>query len=130
MGQSMREIHRVLRPGGKLFISEPIFAGDFNDILRLFHDEQKVREAAFEAVQKAVGEGLFGLVKQTFFRLPLRFENFEDFKEQVLKVTYNNHVLEDSLYDTVKQKFLQHSGKDGGADFLMPMRVDLLEKLG
>ena len=27
-----REIHRVLKPGGLAWISEPIFAGEFNDI--------------------------------------------------------------------------------------------------
>ena len=41
---------RVLRPCGLVYISEPIYAGNFNDILRLFHDEQAVRLAAPAAV--------------------------------------------------------------------------------
>jgi hypothetical protein len=52
MDRSMREISRVLKPGGTVYISEPVFAGDFNEILRLFHGEQKVREAAFNTVKK------------------------------------------------------------------------------
>ena len=43
MSASMQEIRRVLKPGGFAYISEPIFAGKFNDILRLFHDEEIVR---------------------------------------------------------------------------------------
>ena len=47
MEASLQEINRVLKPGGLAYISEPVFSGDFNDILRLFNNEKKVREAAF-----------------------------------------------------------------------------------
>jgi len=50
MDKAMAEVKRVLRPGGFAYISEPIFAGDFNDILKIFHNEEKVRMAAFKAV--------------------------------------------------------------------------------
>jgi len=127
MEPSMREIHRVLKPGGRVYISEPIFAGDFNEILRMFHDEQAVREAAFATVKKAVDDSLFNLVGQTFFNSPSMFEDFADFEERILRVTHTNHELDDTLYQEVKQKFEQHMGEDG-AHFTMPIRVDLLEK--
>jgi ubiquinone/menaquinone biosynthesis C-methylase UbiE len=127
MDQSMREISRVLKPGGLAYISEPIFAGDFNEILRLFHDEQKVREAAFNTVKKAVDEGLFSLVEETFFNSPMKFESFADFEAKVLKVTHTNHALDEKVYNQVKQRFEQHL-IDEGAHFLMPIRVDLLQR--
>ena len=123
----MYEIRRVLKPGGLAYISEPVFAGDFNEILRLFHDEQKVREAAFDALVKAVDDGLFGLVEEVFFNSPMRFENFAEFEENTIKATHSYHTLDDALYDLVKQRFEQHVGADG-AQFWMPMRVDLLQK--
>jgi SAM-dependent methyltransferase len=127
MDQSLREIHRVLRPGGKAYISEPVFAGDFNEVLRLFHDEREVREAAFAAVKKAVDEGLFSLAEETFFNSPMRFESFADFETLILNVTHTDHKLDDDLYQEVKRRFEQHMGEDG-AHFEMPIRVDLLEK--
>lgn len=127
MEQSMHEISRVLKPGGLLYVSEPVFAGEFNEILRLFHDEQKVREAAFNTIKKAVDEGLFCLVEETFFNSPMKFENFAEFENNTIKATHSNHSLDEKLYKLVKQRFEQHIGDDG-AHFLMPIRVDLLQK--
>lgn len=126
MAASMHEIKRVLKPGGLAYISEPIFAGAFNEILRLFHDEQKVREAAFTTIQKAVNKGLFTLREQAFFNAPMRFENFAEFENNTIKATHSDHSLDDALYNQVKQRFEQHLGDDG-AHFLMPVRVDLLQ---
>ncbi len=123
----MREIGRVLRPGGLAYISEPVFAGEFNEILRLFHDEQKVRKAAFYALKAAVDAGLFTLVEEVFFNSPMKFENFAEFEDKTIKVTHSHHALDENLYGQVKQHFEGHLGDDG-AEFLMPMRVDLLQK--
>ncbi len=124
---SMHEISRVLKPGGFVYISEPVFAGDFNEVLRLFHDEQLVRQAAFDTLKKAVEEGLFTLVEETFFNAPMKFENFAEFENNTIKATHSEHNLDEELYRLVKQRFEQHLGDDG-AHFLMPMRVDLLQK--
>lgn len=43
MSQSLNEISRVLRPGGHLYVSEPVYAGALNDILRLYNDEGVLR---------------------------------------------------------------------------------------
>lgn len=127
MDASMQEISRVLKPGGLLYVSEPIFDGDFNELLRMFHDEQEVRQAAFNVVKKSVDNGLFKLVEETFFNSPMQFENFAEFENNTIKATHSEHKLDDELYARVKQKFEQHMG-EGGAKFLMPIRVDLLQK--
>jgi len=127
MDAAMGEIRRVLKPRGLAYISEPIFAGAFNEILRLFHDESRVREAAFNAVKKAVAEGLFELADEVFFNSPMRFDSFADFEDRILKVTHTHHNLTDEVYALVKRRFEQHLGDDG-AQFLMPIRVDLLRR--
>ncbi len=129
MDQALREIRRVLKPGGYAYISEPVYAGAFNDILRLFHDEREVREAAFSAVHRAVEGGLFTLAEELFFNSPMQFDSFEDFENRVLKATHTEHRLDEVLYQRVRQRFAAHLGEDG-ARFQMPVRVDLLQKTG
>jgi len=127
MEVSMQEINRVLKPGGLAYISEPVFAGEFNELLRLFHDEQVVREAAFNTVKKVVDEGLFSLVDEVFFNTPLHYENFAAFENDSIKVTYGDYRMDYDLFNRVKDQFEQHMGDDG-VHFLHPIRVDLLQK--
>lgn len=127
LGQAFAEMRRVLAPAGLVYISEPVFGGDYNEILRLFHDEEKVRAAAFEATRAAVDEGLFELVSQTFFRAKVRYRSFADFEQKVIQATHTEHRLSPALYARVRDKFEAHLGPDG-ANFLAPFRVDLLRK--
>ncbi len=126
MDQALVEVKRVLKPGGYAYISEPVFAGEFNEILRMFHDEQAVRLAAFEATKRAVDSGLFELASETFFHAPMHFDDFADYEQKVLKVTHSNHQLSPELYEAVKAKFESFMTLDG-ANFLMPIRVDVLK---
>lgn len=125
---SMQEIRRVLVPGGLAYISEPVFAGEFNEILRLFNDEQDVRQAAFNALQHAVELGWFRLVEEIFFYTPSRYRDFAEFEDRIINATHSQYRLDEALYQRVKQRFEKHLGNDG-AEFLTPVRVDLLQKL-
>jgi len=127
MDEALQEVARVLRPGGYAYISEPIFSGDFNEILKMFHDEQAVRLAAFEAVKRAVDCGLMQLDGQHFFQVPMHFDDFADYEQKILNVTHSNHQLPPALYAAVKDRFEAHKTADG-ANFQMPIRVDLLRK--
>lgn len=127
LDHALNEIRRVLKPGGYAWISEPIFAGEYNEILRLFHDEQAVREAAFAAVQRAVDEARLQLVEQIFFNVNVRFRDFAQFDRGVLNVTHTQHKLSPELYEEVRTKFEKQMTPEG-AGFVIPMRVDLLRK--
>lgn len=129
MDGALSEIRRVLKPGGAAYISEPVYAGDFNEILRMFHDEKVVREAAFTAVVKAVSMQQLSLARQTFFLQPSRFEDFSQFEDRIIKVTHTDHKLSPELLDAVRTKFNRQMSP-AGATFHMPIRVDLLTKAG
>ena len=127
MDSVFSEIRRVLKPGGVAYISEPVYAGDFNEILKLFHDEKAVREAAFAAEKRAVSSGRLALVSQKYFLQPMHFVNFGQFEEQVLKVTHTEHKLSVQTLEKVRSKFNGHMTQEG-ATFHMPIRVDVLVK--
>ena len=129
LDQAMTEVNRVLKPGGKVYISEPIFDGDFNDVLRIFHDEEYVRHAAFNAIKKAVENNLFKLEQELFFYTQFEFENFDEFEYRVIGATHSEHQLSDEILQKVRWKFDQFYQHNNGI-FMIPNRVDLLTKVG
>lgn len=127
MDMAFSEIHRVLKAGGWAWISEPVYAGAFNEVIRLFHDEKQVREAAFAATQRAVVDGHFQLARQRFFSVASHYRDFDHFEEQVIRVTHTNHRLALELHDAVRQVFETHM-TPAGAHFHNPLRVDILRR--
>ncbi|MCB1595569.1 MAG: class I SAM-dependent methyltransferase [Gammaproteobacteria bacterium] len=127
MQKALSEVSRVLKPKGKAYISEPVFAGDFNEILRLFHDEEIVRKAAFEAIVESINKKELSLIKQIFFNTPRVFKDFEEFEQNVINVTHTEHQISDELMQKIKSKFKNHQ-TEKGAFFTSPIRVDLLTK--
>ena len=127
MDQALSEIARVLKPGGLAWISEPVYAGDLNEVFKLFHDEKVVREAAFAALCKAVDDGRLLLEQELFFNTRSFFENFAQFDQRMIQVTHSNHQLSPVLYQQVREKFEAFLTPEG-ASFLNPQRVDVLRK--
>ncbi len=126
--QALAEVRRVLRPGGLLYVSEPVFAGAQNEIMRLFHDEERVRAAALLAVQQAVASGAWEQVSEVFFDMPVRYRDFAEFEQRLIGITYLNHQLDAATLAAVRERFAPHMTPTG-AYFERPMRVNLLRKM-
>jgi ubiquinone/menaquinone biosynthesis C-methylase UbiE len=127
MSPAFSEVHRVLRPDGLLYVSEPVFAGALNEVMRLFHDEELVRAAALRAIQEAVSSGAWEQLSETQFQTPVQFRDFADFEKRLISITYVNHRLDPLTLQRVRARFEAHMTTDG-AHFVRPMRVNLLRK--
>ncbi len=127
MDRALDEIARVLKPGGLAWISEPVYAGELNEVFKLFHDEKTVREAAFAALSRAVERGPLQLKEQLFFDTRSYFKDFAEFDARMLRVTHTDHRLSPERYAAVRAKFESYLTPDG-ATFRNPQRVDLLVK--
>lgn len=127
MDRALSEVARVLRPGGFACISEPLYRGGFNEILRIFHDEKHVRRAAFEAIERALAGDDLELVSQTFFRAPLHYANWEEFEQLVVGASHSQHELSDEVLAQVRSTFARFAD-DTGAHFREPFRIDLLRR--
>jgi ubiquinone/menaquinone biosynthesis C-methylase UbiE len=127
LGQALAEVHRVLRPHGLLYVSEPVFAGALNEVMRLFHDEERVRAAALAAVHRAVASGAWEQVAEVFFEMPVHYRDFAEFEQRMIGVTFVQHRLDAATLAAVRARFEPHMTADG-AHFVRPMRVNLLRR--
>jgi SAM-dependent methyltransferase len=127
MDQALSEIARVLRPGGWLYVSEPVYAGPLNELIRLFNDEGTVRAAAQAALDRAIACGQWLAAAEQRFEMPVRFASFEQFEQRMMRPTFADHGIDDAMIDRVRQRYAPHQGEDG-AHFTRPMHVRLLRK--
>jgi SAM-dependent methyltransferase len=127
LAQALGEAARVLRPGGHLYVSEPVFAGPFNEVVRLFNDEQVVRAAAQAALDDALRSGPWQSAAERHFDMPLRFADFADFEQRLMRPTYAEHDIDEALRARVQKALAPHTGPDGYR-FRRPMHVRLLRR--
>ncbi len=124
---ALKEISRVLVSGGWLYVSEPVYGGDFNDIVKLFHDEGEVRAAAYAALHRAASAGILQCDREVVFETPLDFRDFDDFVNRIVRVTHSSIELHPAVAAEVKQRFERFQTVDG-AHFVRKMRVNILRK--
>jgi ubiquinone/menaquinone biosynthesis C-methylase UbiE len=127
MDQALAEAARVLRPGGHLYVSEPVYGGAFNDVIKTFNDEGVARAAAQAAVDRAVGNGSWRQVAERRFEMPVNFADFADFERRMMRPTFADHQLDETRIARARAAFAPHCSARG-ADFRRPMHVRLLRR--
>ncbi len=124
---AMGEVVRVLKPGGWFYVSEPIYAGALNEIVRLYNDEGVVRAAAQAALDRAVSQGRFEPVSEHRFAQAVSYANFEAFAQRMLYPSFADHGITPELVAQVAAAYAPHQG-NGGAHLVRPMHVRVLRR--
>ncbi|EHR72110.1 methylase involved in ubiquinone/menaquinone biosynthesis [Burkholderiales bacterium JOSHI_001] len=128
MAQALAEVARVLRPRGHLYVSEPVYDGPFNEVIRVFNDEGAVRAAAQAAVDAALRSGHWKQVAERRFEMPVHFQDFDEFERRMMRPSFADHGIDDAKLAATRAVFQPHLGPDG-ARFSRPMHVRLLRRL-
>lgn len=127
MGQALAEAARLLVPGGHLYVSEPVYVGEFNEVIRVFNDEGVVRAAAQQALDVAATSGLWSQVAERRFEMPITFPDFADFEQRMMRPTFADHAIDDAKLAAARAVF-DRSMTPGGAHYQRPMHVRLLRR--
>ena len=128
MDEALDEVARVLRPGAWFYVSEPVYAGSLNDIIRLYNDEGTVRAAAQAALDRALTRGVhWEAGEERRFAQHARFKDWAEFSQRMLYPTFADHRVTPELEERVRAAFEPHMTAQG-ANFIRPMHVRLLRR--
>lgn len=127
-GQALAEAARVLKPGGLLYVSEPVAEGSHFELVRMVDDETEVRAHAHAALKAA---GRFGLAEERefFYLHEVRYKSFEGVRDRVVSANAEREARFAALDAELRRLYAQLGRPDGDEMcFDQPMRVNLLRK--
>lgn len=121
------EVRRVLKHDGFVYVIEPI-GGPLNDVMRLFHDEEAERAAAWKALSAFADE--FESVVAVEYHSVSSFDSWDSFAENFSNRSFNsNYSNEDVRRKEVRDAFETMATKvPDGYTFPVNKRVVILSK--
>jgi len=129
--KALEEAARVVKPGGVVYVQEPIAAGAHFELMRPIEDETFVRAKAQEAIAAAAQGPALRAELEAVYDAPIRRGNFEEFKAELIAVDAGRRAGIEAAETTLKAAF-EAAGevRDGATWFDQPSRLSLLRKVG
>jgi SAM-dependent methyltransferase len=119
MPRAFEECARVLRPGGAMYVAEPVAAGGYFELVALVDDEREVRAQAQAAIAATTALRRERTVE---YAVPLRVRDFAAFRDRVVSADPARAERFAALEDELRARFAALT------DETAPMRADLLRR--
>lgn len=128
MDRALAEAARVTRPAGLLVVIEPLASGSFFDALRVVEDETAVRQAAQDALGRAIEGGRLRLDATTSYVRREVFPDVAQFFARIVAIDPAREATIKANFDTATAAVLAAAerDKDGRLVFDQPIKADLL----
>jgi hypothetical protein len=131
MDSALEEACRVLKPGGLLYVAEPLAEGPNFAVMRHFDDETAVRAAAYRALERAAAmPGLEEISEERYLTSPA-YADFDTFREQMLHVDpFREQAFAEN--DAIVQEEFEKFGvpdEKGRIRLDQPIRLNLLRRV-
>ena len=127
MRPALAEIARVVRPGGLLYVSEPVYAGALNSVISIYNEERVVRIEAQRALDAAIDSEKWSQADELRFDSTSFYKNFEDFEKKHMHATFREDKITPEIIERVRAAFAPHCGPDG-VTFRRPQHARLLRR--
>ena len=126
MGKALEEAARALRPGGQVYVSEPVAEGRFFATCRPVDDETEVRALAYHALGQCRA---LRPVHEFRYVHTVQMRTFDAFRERIISANAEREERFDAMRDDLRALFEANGTRTAeGWEFDQPMRVNLLER--
>lgn len=126
--KALDEAVRVLRPGGRIYVAEPLAEGPNFEFQKTINDETEVRARAYDAIKNAAAHGL----KQTaeiFYTRDMVQKSFEEWRENSTAINPSRRAVIDAHEAELRKSFTRVGAPmDDGVHFGQVIRVNVLER--